>query len=115
MSTIVPGMGDDDLRAVIYVSGVLADRVAAECALYCQQQGWLVGSYIQADTKDDRWADAVALLLSGEADVLVVADRDQLPPNRLPRMVVIHDERDRRKRDGFRPHQRRPQRIADPT
>lgn len=109
-------MGDkQDLTAVIYVSdGVLSDRVAAECAQFCEQEGWRVGSFVQADAKDDRWADAVAVLMSGDADVLVVANRGHLPPDRLPRLVVIQEERDRRRRgDGFRPRQR-PRRVVDP-
>lgn len=109
-------MGESALTAVIYVSdGVLAEHVAAECATFCQQEGWRVGSFIRADAKDDHWADAMALLISGEADVLVVRDRDDLPPDRTPRVVVIRDERDGRRRNGFTPHhQRRTRRWVDP-
>lgn len=60
-----------------------------------------------------RWADAVAMARQGLAEVILVAQRAHLPPDRLPRIVSVEEEtagQPRRDRSwGFlRPTSRRP-------
>lgn len=72
------------INAVIFVPPTNdAERWLAVCGAYCARHRYQI---VAVATSYD---DAVTMLRNDEASVLVVADRNQLPPNRLPRMEII--------------------------
>lgn len=60
-------------RAVLVISEPATDTTA-RCLRHCDDQGHRVVAVISDD--HDRWREAHALLATGEADVLVIADPD---------------------------------------
>jgi hypothetical protein len=103
--------GDPYLSAAIYVcGGPAAERSAAECAEYAAGEGWRVVAYVRAESGDDRWSDVLALLADGVVDVVVAPSRRDLPPDRVPRLVLVDEER--RRQGALR--QRRSRRIELP-
>lgn len=93
------------LRAIIYVPDD-EDRGRWEdaCLKYCDRRGYEVVALVVGGP--DRWNDAMDMMYAHEADVVVVASKDHLPPDRTPRVEVINDEQVR-----TRPGTRRPGRI----
>lgn len=79
-----------ELRSIIYVRDT-ADRARWEHAAvdFCEQQHYAVIGLVIGMKDDDRWDDVMGLLLSGAAELVVVAERDQLPPNRTPRIEIV--------------------------
>lgn len=72
------------LNAVLFVpTGHGADRWLTVCAEYAARYRYEVAA-VATD-----WDDAVKCVLSGEAQVLVVARRDHLPGMRTPRMEIV--------------------------
>lgn len=96
----------ESLRAVIYVIGNASQaRQERVCGAWCATQGYEVVGLVVDDCSAGRWRDTLGMLVSGEADIVVVADREYLPPTRLPRVEVV------READPGIPRQRRPQTI----
>jgi hypothetical protein len=59
------------------------------CRAYCQEHGYGVVAVV-ADV-DGGWPLVAGLLRAGQADVVIVYSRDDLPPNRTPRLEVVED------------------------
>ncbi len=101
-------------RAIIYVPSDDMEHCAILCLEYAQQAGYLVEGVVVG-----RWRDAQSMALSGVAEVVIVADRSQLPPDRTPRIEAVsehlhdhdHDDEDD---DGppTSPRRRRPKPIG---
>lgn len=95
-----------DLRAVIYLlAGEGMVRWRRICATHVELHGYLLVSIVIDDAGGAKWASVRSLLDAGRVDVVVVAHRDHLPPDRLPRIEVANDE------PTLNLHQRRPSRI----
>lgn len=81
------------LRAVIYLpDGPDLQRWQHRCMEHLEAHGYELVSVVIDDTGGARWASVSTLLLAGRADVVVIARRDHLPPDRLPRFEVANDE-----------------------
>lgn len=90
--------------AAIYVTQAHVDSYTERCADYIQRLGLELKSVVVDDRGGGRWVEAVALLLDGVVEVIVVAERDELPTDRLPRLDVVAEERRRLiPRQGCRP------------
>lgn len=57
------------------------------CGERCTTRGYLIIAVA------GEYADAVEMVLLREADVIVVARREHLPPGRLPLMEIVAEER----------------------
>lgn len=79
--------------AIIYVTAANLTRYADRCADYCDRRGLTLVAVIVDDLDGGRWPEAARMLMDGAADVLVVADRDELPADRTPRLDVVAEER----------------------
>lgn len=98
----------EGLRAVIYVGSSDAQDVEKRrCVLHCDANGYQLTSII-IDTDGQRWRDAFAALGNGDADILIVCNRDDLNPNRVPR---VESAGDRPANTAGVSHQRRPRRV----
>lgn len=71
-------------RAIIYVPSDDMEHCAILCLEYAAQNGYLVEGVVVG-----RWHDAQSMVLGGAAEVVIVADRSQLPPHRTPRIEVV--------------------------
>jgi len=79
-------------RALRYVIFIPADIDPAETVAVCMdyaktQPGWQSEGVIIG-----RWTAVVAMLEAGHAQVVIIADRSHLPPDRIPRVVVVEEE-----------------------
>lgn len=81
--------------ALIYVTAANLDRYTDRCAEYCNRLGLILTAVVVDDLNGGRWAEAAQMLIDGRAQVLVVADRDELPPDRTPRVDVVAEQRRR--------------------
>ncbi len=90
------------LRAVVFLPPGTpgAGRWTDACAEYIQRQGFRLAAVCGS------WRDAVRLIFDGEAEVVVVGRRDQLPRDRTPRLDVVVEER-----PDAPPARRRPRRL----
>jgi hypothetical protein len=90
------------LRAVVFMppGTPAAARWTDACSDYIQRRGYRLAAVVGA------WRDVIQLVFGDEADVVVVGRRDQLPPDRIPRVDVVVEE-DR----GEAPNRRRPKRL----
>lgn len=52
---------------------------------WCASRGYEVVGLVTAD----RWRDAAAMTVDGQADLLVAASMDAVDPDRLPRLEVV--------------------------
>lgn len=99
-------------RAIVYVPDDDMERCTILCLEYAQRVGYLVVGVVVG-----RWNDAQSMVLAGVADLVIVADRAQLPPDRTPRIEVVdeHDQPDQ-SQDGegppTSPRRRRPKPIG---
>lgn len=82
--------------AIIYVTSAHVDRHTERCAEYINRLGYRLAAVIVDELGGGRWPEAAAMLMDGTAQVLVVADRDELPTERTPRVDVVSEERRRR-------------------
>jgi hypothetical protein len=81
-------------RAVIYIPATAeAMRVEREeeGARYCAEQHYDVVSVVAGEPEGDRWRDVRDMASRDMFDVLVVVDRDDLPPARRPRIEIVRD------------------------
>ncbi|WP_427422630.1 hypothetical protein [Lysinibacillus fusiformis] len=90
------------LEAIIYLpAGLAASGTWRDaCAEFCQRKRYHITAVVT------EWADAVGMIVGGEADVLVVGSRDHLPRERRPRIDVVVEEK-----LDLPPSQRRPRRM----
>jgi len=78
------------LRAVIYVfSGIDQERHQRACIAWCERRRYQVVSLVIDDRSASRWPDVCRMATTGAADLVVVFDRDNLPPARLPRVEGV--------------------------
>lgn len=78
-------------RAIIYVpNDVDRDRWEAVCLKYCDRRGYEVVSLVVGGP--ERWVHITQMLQAYEAEVVVVASQDHLPPNRTPRIESVTEE-----------------------
>lgn len=100
------------MKYVIFVPDDGASRAEAmnECLEYAANEhpDWDAAGIIIG-----RWSDAIAMTRKGLAEVILVAERAHLPPDRVPRVVSVEEEVAGRPRErpswGFlRPTSRRP-------
>jgi hypothetical protein len=79
------------LRAIIYVpDDEDRDRWEARCLEYCDRRRYRVVALVVGGP--ERWDDAMDMMYAREADVLVVASKMHLPPDRTPRVEAVTDE-----------------------
>lgn len=94
-------------RAIIYVPSEEMEHCAIVCLEYAQRAGYVVEGVVVG-----RWRDAQLMVLGGAADVVIVADRAQLPPDRTPRIEVVDEstqpDRDDEEGPPTSPRRRRP-------
>lgn len=62
----------------------------ARCLAWCADRGYDLDAVI-TDTSGDRWPEIIAMMAGGLVDVILIPDRDQLAPDRLPRVEVVGD------------------------
>lgn len=101
-------------RAIIYVPHDDMEQCAILCLEYAAQAGYDVQGVVVG-----RWRDAQSMALDGAAEVVIVAERSQLPPDRAPRIEVVaehlhdhdHDHDDDPEDEQGPPTSRRPKVI----
>lgn len=82
-----PSGGLRVLRCIIFIpSGPEFARWSQICAAYCLNHHYVVVAVTQV------WSTAVEMMASGQVAVAVIAKRDHLPPERLPRLEVVAEE-----------------------
>lgn len=76
------------LRAVIFVrDDEERSRWEAACLEYCDRCGYEVVSLVVGD-----WSAVHQMFAANEADIVVVASKDQLAPDRTPRIESVTEE-----------------------
>lgn len=96
--------------AVLFVpTGRGADVWLTVCAEYANRYRYQVAA-VASD-----WDDVMTMLRAKEAEVVVVARRDHLPPSRTPRLEIVTEPESAPRPPGQRRPQRRPQRRANQT
>lgn len=75
------------LRAVVFLppGTPAAARWTDACGEYIQRCGYQLAAVCGT------WKDAIRLIFDDQADVVVVGRRDQLPPDRTPRLEAVTD------------------------
>ncbi len=81
--------------ALIYVTAANLNRYTDRCADYCNRLGLHLAAVVVDDLGGGRWPEAAQMLIDGRAQVVVVADRDELPQDRTPRVDVVAEQRRR--------------------
>lgn len=89
------------IGAVIYIPSADLKLAAVACLEYVAACGYQMAGIVVG-----RWNDAQSLALDGTVDVVVVAERSHLPPDRVPRIEVVAEQR----QEGGAP----PSRDSDP-
>ncbi len=80
-------------NALIYVKAQNINRYTDRCAEYCNRRGFTLAAVVVDDLDGGRWPEVVQMVMDGSVEVVVVADRDELPPDRTPRLDVVAEER----------------------
>ncbi|GIJ10710.1 hypothetical protein ACFFMR_18770 [Micromonospora andamanensis] len=79
--------------ALIYVTAANLDRYTDRCAEYCNRLGLHLTAVVVDDLDGGRWPEVAQMLMDGTVQVVVVADRDELPTERTPRVDVVAEQR----------------------
>lgn len=94
-------------RYVVFIpAGEAGPAALAECLAYAEASHpeWAFAGVVAGG-----WRAVFSMLADGGADVVVVAQRAHLPPDRLPRVVAVEEELAAPvRRDSRRPSGRRP-------
>jgi hypothetical protein len=95
------------LRYVIYVpAGDDGPLALAECLAYAERE---FPAWTSAGVVVGRWLAVSSMIDRRMVDVVLIARRSHLPPDRMPRIVAVEEEPAARcVRDSRRPTQRRP-------
>ena len=72
--------------AIVFVLSRYLLRDAARCIDHCRINGYNMIGVVRDD-----WAEAWGYLRTGKVDVIVVADRQHLDPERSPRIEAVAD------------------------
>lgn len=92
-------------RAVILVpDDGERDRWTAECIADCDAHGFEVTALVAHADPREGWAEAMRVIESHHAELIVVATRDHVPPDRVPQLWVVAE------RPAAPPRHRRPRR-----
>lgn len=94
-------------RYLIYIpAGDAGAAALAECLAYSETEHpeWTFAGVIAG-----QWTAVFSMLAQGEAEIVLVAQRSHLPPDRTPRVVSVEEElAGAPRRDSRRPAGRRP-------
>lgn len=71
------------VNAVVYIPSADLEEAAAQCLDHGQACGYHIEGLVVG-----RWEIAQAMALEGIVQVVIVADRAHLPPDRLPRIEI---------------------------
>lgn len=71
-------------RALVFLPGTDAVAAGAACMEYARESGYRIEGVVIGS-----WGDVVSLLVSGAADLVIVADRCHLPTDRTPRVEIV--------------------------
>lgn len=93
-------------RAVIFVPHFDRRRWEDICYAAAAAHGEEVAAAVADRTAGGGWRDAEAMIQRGEADVILVARWDHVPPDALPHVRVVAEAD-----DSLAPRQRRPRGI----
>jgi len=66
------------------------DQWTRDCLAYCDQEAFPVAAMLIGASG---WNDAMRMILAGEAEVIVVARREHLPPDRVPQLRIVGEQR----------------------
>lgn len=78
------------MRYVIYVpDDTRQEGALAECLNYAENTH---PEWHSAGVVTGRWPDVIAMTRAGLADVILIAERAHLPPDRVPRVVSVEEE-----------------------
>lgn len=76
------------MRYVIFVPrGEQFTTSLARCLQYAASTEWEPQGVIIG-----RWDDVVRMCHEGAVEIVIIDDRDHLPPDRIPRLVVVGEE-----------------------
>lgn len=85
----------ESLPAVIWVADDPEwEKYTGQCVEWCCRNDYKIVAVVEERT-GGRYEDAQQLITDGRAALVVVAGRDQLPPDRIPRLEVVAEERRR--------------------
>jgi hypothetical protein len=79
--------------ALIYVTAANLNRYTDRCAEYCNRLDLGLVAVVVDELDGGRWPEVAQMLMDGTVQVVVVADRDELPTGRTPRVDVVADQR----------------------
>lgn len=68
------------------------DRWTRECLADCEREGVEVTALVTRDDPDEGWAEAMRVIESHNAEVIVVARREHVPPDRVPQLRVVAEQ-----------------------
>jgi hypothetical protein len=85
-------------NVVIYTPATNVMIKLAICSRLCQELDYEAIAIVRGD-----WGEAMDYLTSGQAQVIVVAEDDDLPPDRTPRVEVVSHMRPNDGPDVYRP------------
>ena len=77
------------MRMVVYAPRASAQRGTAHCEVAIREAGHDVVGVVVDGRDEGSWAAAEAMLDRGEADRIVVARWDHVPPEVLPHVWVV--------------------------
>jgi hypothetical protein len=99
-------MGTERLQAMVYVKpGPRSAHRMAACADMVEGRGWELLGVVFGEHGGDRWRDLV-----DQADIIVVYDLAELPPDRRPRVEAANEQPP----DPLMPRPRRPEPPRSP-
>lgn len=76
-------------RAVLWLPADRQESATQACLDWCAHRGYEVIGCVVDDGQPARWHDVVAMLVSGEAQIVLAADPSHLPAGRTPRSEVV--------------------------
>lgn len=86
-------MPEPRLHAVIYLPvGEDLRRWQTRCLAHIERNRYELVSLVIDGEGGRRWEAVKALVFTGQADIVVLADRRHLPPDRLPRIEIAGEE-----------------------
>lgn len=78
------------LKAVIFVVHEELEQATITCLVWAQESSYRIEGVVV-----DRWHDVQAMVDDGAVDVVIVAEPWHLPPDRVPRIEIVAEQRRR--------------------
>ena len=76
------------IAAIVFIpTGPSGSRWLTACTEYAVMRGYTIIAVVTV------WADVLKVLRAGEATIVVVGQREHLPPEREPRLEVVTEEK----------------------